>query len=62
MSNDDIAAEAGHTAQTSAITGRPLVGLTMAGDASVSARIWTGAAARAARTPTTSVSSEPGSP
>jgi hypothetical protein len=43
MSDDDIAAEAGHAAQTSAVTGRPLVGLTMSGDRALSARVWTGA-------------------
>lgn len=42
MSDDDIAAEAGHAAQTAAVTGRPLVGLTMAGDRSLSARCWHG--------------------
>ena len=42
MSHDDIAAEAGHAAQVGAVTGRPLVGITMAGDGSVTARHWTG--------------------
>jgi hypothetical protein len=42
MSDDDIAAESGHAAQTAAATGRPLVGLTMAGDRSLSARCWHG--------------------
>lgn len=42
MSDDDVAAEAGHAAQTLAATGRPLVGLTMAGDSSLSARLWEG--------------------
>jgi molybdopterin-synthase adenylyltransferase len=42
MSRDDIAAEAGHAAQARATTGQPLVGLTMGGDGSLSARRWTG--------------------
>ena len=40
MSPDDIAAEAGHAAQAEAMTGYPLVGLTMAGDGAMSARFW----------------------
>jgi hypothetical protein len=42
MSHDDISAEAGHAAQATAVTGRPLVGLTMAGDGALSARTWAG--------------------
>jgi hypothetical protein len=42
MSEDDVKAETGHAAQTLAATGRPLVGLTMAGDRSLSARFWDG--------------------
>ncbi|MHB8459723.1 MAG: ThiF family adenylyltransferase [Candidatus Limnocylindrales bacterium] len=40
MSGDDRAAEAGMAAAVAAATGRPLVGLTMAGDGSISARWW----------------------
>lgn len=41
MSTDDIAAEAGYAAQTQAVLGRPLVGLTLAtGDEAWSARFW----------------------
>jgi hypothetical protein len=42
MSPDDVTAEAGHAAQVMAVTGRPLVGLTMAGDRAISARSWSG--------------------
>jgi molybdopterin-synthase adenylyltransferase len=42
MSRDDVTAEAGHAAQVKAVTGRALVGLTMAGDRSISARSWSG--------------------
>ena len=41
LSSDDFAAEAGHAGQTLALTGFPIIGLTMAGgDNSYSARIW----------------------
>lgn len=40
MSPDDHRAEQGHAAQTRVLTGRPLVGLTLAGDSSWSARTW----------------------
>lgn len=40
MSPDDIAAEHDHSAKALALTGRPLVGLTLAGDGSLSARVW----------------------
>jgi hypothetical protein len=40
MSPDDIAAERGHAAQAEVLTGQPLVGVTMAGDGRMSARIW----------------------
>ena len=40
MSRDDIDAEHGHAAQAWAVTGRPLVGLTIASDRSWSARSW----------------------
>lgn len=40
MSRDDIAAEQGHAAQAHVLTGQELVGLTMAGDRSLSGRVW----------------------
>lgn len=41
LSSDDYAAEAGHAAQTIALTGLPLLGLTYAsGDGGYSARLW----------------------
>lgn len=40
MSRDDRLAESGHAAQAQVLTGRPLVGLTLAGDTSWSARAW----------------------
>ncbi|CAN5217919.1 hypothetical protein BH18ACT4_BH18ACT4_11650 [soil metagenome] len=40
MSVDDRNAEAGHAAQAHVLTGRPLVGLTLAGDHTWSARAW----------------------
>lgn len=40
MSRDDIAAERRHAAQAYALTGHPLLGLTMSGDGSLSARFW----------------------
>jgi hypothetical protein len=40
MSGDDVAAEEGIAAQVLAVTGLPLVGLTMAGDGSLGARFW----------------------
>jgi hypothetical protein len=40
MSADDVAAEHGNSAQVLAITGKPLVGLTIAGDGALSARWW----------------------
>lgn len=40
MSQDDRQAESGHAAQTHVLTGRPLVGLTLAGDGNWSARAW----------------------
>lgn len=40
MSGDDVAAEEGIAAQVLAVTGLPLVGLTMAGDGRPSARFW----------------------
>ena len=42
LSSDDRRAETGHAAQAKAATGRPLVGLTMAGDGALSGRLWTG--------------------
>jgi len=41
LSRDDIDAERGHAAQTLALTGQPLVGMTLAGDGAWSARTWT---------------------
>lgn len=41
LSADDFAAESGHAAQAQALTGLPIIGLTIAGcDSSYSARIW----------------------
>ncbi|MGD9904293.1 MAG: ThiF family adenylyltransferase [Vicinamibacterales bacterium] len=40
MSADDVAAERGHAAAALAATGRPLLGLTIAGDGAWSARAW----------------------
>lgn len=40
MSSDDIDAERGHAAQCWAVTGLPLLGMTLAGDESWSARQW----------------------
>jgi hypothetical protein len=40
MSPDDVAAEHDHTAKALALTGRPLLGLTLAGDGALSARLW----------------------
>lgn len=40
MSPDDISAEQGHAAATLAATGRPLLGMTLAGDGAWSARVW----------------------
>jgi molybdopterin-synthase adenylyltransferase len=40
MSADDIAAEHDHTPKALALTGRPLLGLTIAGDGALSARLW----------------------
>lgn len=40
MSRDDHDAEAGHAAQASAVTGRPLIGLTLAGDGAWASRTW----------------------
>jgi molybdopterin-synthase adenylyltransferase len=46
MSADDIGAERNNSAQVVALTGRPLLGLTIAGDGALSARIWEREAAR----------------
>lgn len=40
LSRDDIEAERGHAAQTIALTGQPLIGMTLAGDGAWSARTW----------------------
>lgn len=40
LSADDYAAESGHAGQTMALTGLPLVGLTIAGNTHWSARVW----------------------
>lgn len=40
MSPDDVAAERAHAAQAQVLTGMPLVGMTMAGDAALSGRAW----------------------
>jgi molybdopterin-synthase adenylyltransferase len=40
MSSDDIAAERGHAAQSFAFTDLPLLGMTLAGDGSWTARVW----------------------
>src|SRR5262249_26832996 len=40
MSRDDFDAERAHAAQALAVTGLPLVGMTLAGDGSWSARLW----------------------
>ena len=40
LSRDDIDAERGHAAQALALTGQPLVGMTLAGDGAWSARTW----------------------
>lgn len=56
MSSDDIAAERGHAAQALAFTDVPLVGMTLAGDGSWSARTWPRQGrGRYMRTPATSV-------
>jgi hypothetical protein len=47
MSLDDVAAESGCAAQALAATGLPLVGLTIAGDGSLSSRFWPRVGARA---------------
>ena len=41
LSRDDIGAERGHAAQALALTGQPLLGMTLAGDGAWSARTWT---------------------
>jgi len=40
LSDDDAAAEGNHAAQTQVVTGFPLLGMTMASDGSLSARVW----------------------
>jgi hypothetical protein len=40
LSRDDYNAEAGHAAQTKVVTGRPLIGLTLAGDGTWASRTW----------------------
>ncbi len=40
LSHDDTAAEVGYAAQTLALTGLPLLGMTMAGSAHLGARLW----------------------
>ncbi len=40
MSSDDLDAERGHAAQALVVTGLPLIGMTLAGDGSWSARVW----------------------
>ncbi len=46
LSVDDEAAERGHAAASMGATGRPLLGMTMAGDGVLAARAWTRVAAR----------------
>lgn len=49
MSDDDVAAEQGNAGATLAVTGLPLVGMTLAGDRSWTARLWPKQAPRSFR-------------
>jgi molybdopterin-synthase adenylyltransferase len=55
LSTDDADAERGHAAQAQALTGFPLVGLTLAGDGAWSARVWRADATGAERDPASTV-------
>lgn len=46
LSEDDAAAELGHAPAAFGATGRPLLGVTMAGDTTLAARVWVRVAAR----------------